>query len=88
MGPQSVVGADTQLEPSPKCREKPTCLSPPKTGGVSLQLSLSAAWTLKPRAPWNRNLRTESLEASVGPESDSRLSVSGDGSASDFQLWC
>lgn len=35
------------------------CVSP--TG------SLFADWTVRPRGPWTRNLRTEKLEASVGP---------------------
>lgn len=56
------------------------CVSP--TG------SLLVDWTLKPNAPGNRNQRTDTLEAFVGPRSDSRLTISGYGPASDVKLWC
>lgn len=38
MGTQSTMGAGAQLDLYSKCREKLPCLSPPKAGGVSLQL--------------------------------------------------
>lgn len=40
--------------------------------------SLLADGTLRPRAPWNRNQRTENLEAAVGLRLDSGLDISGD----------
>lgn len=56
------------------------CVSP--TG------SLLVDWTLKPSTPGNRNQRTDTLEAFVGPRSDSGLTISGYGPASDVKLWC
>lgn len=41
------------------CTQAWRCVSP--TG------SLLADWTVRPRVPWTRNLRTENLEAPVGP---------------------